>query len=61
MWGDKSEPVIQLLHFWFCLGATVMPFMIEPFLNEANVFTNTSMFNNSQVCEYDFLAFFDKL
>ena len=35
LWGDKSEPLIQFLHFWFYFGAAVMPFIMEPFLNDA--------------------------
>ena len=36
MWGAKSEPVIQFLHFWFTFGAAVIPFIMEPFLNDVH-------------------------
>ncbi|XP_076813914.1 sodium-dependent glucose transporter 1A-like [Clavelina lepadiformis] len=45
LWGKKSEPVLQFLHFWFCFGHAITPFLAKPFLNE--VFHNSSLPNNS--------------
>ncbi|XP_046554204.1 sodium-dependent glucose transporter 1B-like [Haliotis rubra] len=33
-WGDKGKPFMQALHFSFSLGATLSPFVLEPFLSE---------------------------
>lgn len=35
LWGRDSEPWMQTLHFAFALGATVSPFIAQPFINEA--------------------------
>ncbi|CAK8688703.1 unnamed protein product [Clavelina lepadiformis] len=35
LWGKKAEPVMQFLHFCFCLGSAITPFVAKPFLNEA--------------------------
>ena len=53
LWGDKSEPVIQFLHFFFCVGAAVIPFMMKPFLNEAHDDSRneTAQANLSSNCE----------
>ncbi|XP_046554176.1 sodium-dependent glucose transporter 1A-like [Haliotis rubra] len=32
-WGDEGKPFMQALHFSFSLGATVAPFVLEPFLS----------------------------
>ena len=52
MWGEKSEPVVQLLHFWFSVGAAVMPFIMIPFINEANYSINETISNNSRLCKF---------
>ncbi|UYV65752.1 KIAA1919 [Cordylochernes scorpioides] len=33
LWGKKSAPVMQALHFFFALGAFVAPLVAEPFLS----------------------------
>ncbi|XP_067660604.1 sodium-dependent glucose transporter 1B-like [Haliotis asinina] len=33
-WGDEGKPFMQALHFSFSLGATLSPFVLEPFLSE---------------------------
>ncbi|XP_076813912.1 sodium-dependent glucose transporter 1A-like isoform X1 [Clavelina lepadiformis] len=34
LWGKKSEPVLQFLHFWFCFGSAMTPFLSKSFLNQ---------------------------
>ncbi|CAK8688702.1 unnamed protein product [Clavelina lepadiformis] len=45
LWGKKAEPVLQFLHFCYCFGSAMTPFLARPFLNE--VFHNTSGMNGS--------------
>ncbi|XP_048254520.1 sodium-dependent glucose transporter 1A-like isoform X2 [Haliotis rufescens] len=33
-WGDEGKPFMQALHFSFSLGATIAPFVLEPFLSQ---------------------------
>ena len=47
MWGVKSEPVLQFLHFWFCVGAAVIPFIMKPFINEVHSKNITFIRNNT--------------
>lgn len=53
MWGAKSEPVIQFLHFWYTVGGAVINFIMEPFLNEVDTTlngANTTLNGMSHVC-----------
>ncbi|CAK8688697.1 unnamed protein product [Clavelina lepadiformis] len=43
LWGKKSEPVLQFLHFWFCFGSALTPFLSKPFLNKVFHYTNHSV------------------
>ncbi|XP_067660614.1 sodium-dependent glucose transporter 1A-like [Haliotis asinina] len=47
-WGDEGKPFMQALHFSFSLGATVAPFILEPFLSLEPVpdAANTSFMTN---------------
>ncbi|XP_071095723.1 sodium-dependent glucose transporter 1A-like [Haliotis cracherodii] len=48
-WGDEGKPFMQALHFSFSLGATVAPFVLEPFLSQEPELgtTNTSFTTTS--------------
>ncbi|XP_077995952.1 sodium-dependent glucose transporter 1A-like [Glandiceps talaboti] len=45
IWGDKSIPYVQALHFTFALGATVSPLITSPFLSSPD--QQLSVTNNS--------------
>jgi len=42
VWGKKSEPYMQVLHFCFAFGATIGPLVAQPFIMEAGT-VNTSL------------------
>ncbi|XP_076813911.1 sodium-dependent glucose transporter 1A-like isoform X2 [Clavelina lepadiformis] len=49
LWGKKSGPVLQFLHFWFCFGCAITPYFARPFLNE--VFYYSTIPSNSSAAE----------
>ena len=46
LWGRKSAPYIQTLHFAFAVGAFLAPIVARPFLSNENLFTNTTALTN---------------
>ena len=46
LWGRKSAPYIQTLHFAFAVGAFLAPIIARPFLSNENLFTNTTALTN---------------
>lgn len=57
LWGDRSAPYLQALHFAYAVGATVAPLIAEPFLSNIeesqlscdNVIQTNSSLNISKV------------
>ena len=51
VWGEKSPPYMQALHFLFALGSFIAPLIAKPFLQENIVPTNNcANTNSSQYC-----------
>ena len=50
VWGEKSPPYMQALHFLFALGSFIAPLIAKPFLQENIVPTNNCANTNSSQC-----------
>ena len=50
VWGEKSPPYMQALHFLFALGSFIAPLIAKPFLQENIVSTNSCVNTNSSQC-----------
>ncbi|XP_072016263.1 sodium-dependent glucose transporter 1A-like [Amphiura filiformis] len=57
MWGKKSAPFMQALHFSFALGAFIAPLLASPFIESNSPSFNSSSFDSFDSSAFDSSAF----
>ena len=56
LWGTKSGPYMQAMHFTFALGGSVAPLLVQAFLGDVKTTTSDLSYSSRHPCSVDYFS-----